>query len=172
MSTTSLQSCAYKYVFTSDKAGQQVFCKTRRTVWSDLLVAVLVAAVLLFSEIGRKPLDPENLDFHEVASRLMPTSHEPYRAPLRIVTFRKPTGHPHPSEPSLISISVRETLECGHKVTVFPGEHEPLIAKRRRCQECAAAVIVASPKKPVQSERRLVRREEPRRENDGQEESA
>jgi hypothetical protein len=126
----------------------------------DALIYLLVALVLFFSEFRKKPADLSSLDYSEVASALMPATHEPYRAPLRRVVFRKPKAHQHPRRAQLISISVRETLECGHKLDVFPSEAEPLIAKYRRCPECMEvlkALASLPPKKPAQSVRAIAK---------------
>lgn len=149
MLATSLQSCAYKSVFTSDKTGERILCKARQ-----VLASGLIAGILFFSEFGRKPLDYKNIDFEEVSSALMSPTHEPYRAPLRIVTLRRPVGTlKYPDRADLgnfnISFHVCETLECGHRLTVYIHDLEPLTAKRRRCRECLEAAL--PPKKPASS---------------------
>ena len=75
---------------------------------------------------------------------------------LRVVTSRKPKAfQPNPEQaPSYLVAYVTETLECGHKLDVnFIENVEPLIAKRRSCQECATL----NKKKPSQSVRNVRR---------------
>lgn len=55
------------------------------------------------------------------------------------VVRRRPVPHqPDPKgNPAYILVYIEETLECGHTLDVFPGELEPLIARRRSCHQCA-----------------------------------
>lgn len=77
---------------------------------------------------------------------------------LKKVVHRKPVPfRPHESEPNYLLCYVVETLECGHKLTVYPNP-DPLVAVRRDCKHCGSAESFSaptSPKKPVQSVRSL-----------------
>lgn len=123
----------------------------------ELSIALLILAELFCSEFGQLPLNFDEIDMQAVASRLMPTSQEPYRAPLRSVVHRKPIGFfKYPDRIDLgefnIGVYMRETLECGHALNITPHDSEPLIARRRRCRECLDAAAVLPPKKPSRSE--------------------
>ena len=73
----------------------------------------------------------------------------PAKSSLRKVVYRRPEPFmPYPNEPQYLVCFITETLECGHTLDVFP-QSDPLIAVRRRCQECQDVV----PKKLPQSVR-------------------
>jgi hypothetical protein len=60
----------------------------------------------------------------------------PAKATLRRVVHRKPVPfRPYAHVPEYLLCHVTETLECGHTLEIFP-QADPLIAVRRRCQEC------------------------------------
>lgn len=67
----------------------------------------------------------------------------PVKAALKRVVHRKPVPFmPYASEPKYLLVYVIESLECGHRVTVYP-QADPLIAARRRCQECDGGEVIA-----------------------------
>ena len=74
----------------------------------------------------------------------------PAKAILQRVVHRKPVPYmPHAHVPEYLLVYIVETLECGHKVTIYP-QADALIALRRRCQNCAGGEVVSiqSAKKP------------------------
>jgi len=110
-----------------------------RKSFRQTLLSLIVAVSFVCYKIRTPPESHAQIDFQSVASRLMyplPEDHAAAlrRAPLRLVNFRKPIGAIVGENKVLIH--VEETLECGHQVDVHPGEHEALIARRRRCHEC------------------------------------
>lgn len=159
MLATYPQSCAYKSVITSDNGGATgiTLNSPPRARWTfrEFVFSVLLTALLFCSEIGKPALRSEEIDYEAVASRLVLTSQVPYRAPLRLVVRRKPVGFfRHPDRMDLgeynIGVYIREVLECGHQLEIVPHDLEPLIARRRRCQECLDAEALPL-KKPVRS---------------------
>jgi hypothetical protein len=82
-------------------------------------------------------------------------NHVPAKATLQRVVHRKPVPYmPHAHVPEYLLVYVVETLECGHRVTVYP-QADSLIASRRRCQECDGGEVIAidALKKPSASVR-------------------
>lgn len=56
----------------------------------------------------------------------------------KVISRRPVPFQPNPKkEPKHILCYIEETLKCGHTVTVYPGELEPLTARRRNCHDCA-----------------------------------
>jgi hypothetical protein len=120
----------------SDKAGDQVLCKTQRSH----------SVTNPVSPLARFPFEVQPSSLPEpLLERLLGKS------PLRLVTERTP-----------FSKAVwLEKLECGHEVYAFLeflwDEKAHLVkfepnAKRRRCRECKAlAEALPSPRKPPQS---------------------
>ena len=86
------------------------------------------------------PAEPTKLHFRAMAERI-----------LRVVRSRRPKAFQvNPQDPNYLLAYVTEKLECGHEQDVqFIENVEPLIAKHRSCQECAAL----NKKKPSQSVR-------------------
>ena len=79
----------------------------------------------------------------------------------RLVVARKLHPHqPDKKNPNYILIYVTETLDCGHELTVYPGDDEPLVAKRRVCHQCQGCwgSLLLKPKKPARSVRFLLKR--------------
>jgi len=133
--------------------GFQVLCKVRPWTADPPPVSVLARVVsrvfVLSSKNRTEPFLPNSEHEQQVSSRLMPNPRS-----LRLVVFRKPIPYrPYEHVPDYLLAYVIETLECGHSLTIYPGEHEPLIAKRRACPECSGyyGALPLTPKKPVQS---------------------
>jgi hypothetical protein len=65
----------------------------------------------------------------------------PAKTVLRKVVHRKPVPfRPYTHVPEYLLVYCVETLECGHTVETHP-QADPLIAVRRRCQECDRKVV-------------------------------
>ena len=73
------------------------------------------------------------------------------RFKLHRVVHRRPVAYrPHENVPEYLLAYCVETLDCGHKLSVYPAA-DPLIARYRKCPDCDQKVLELPPKKPVQS---------------------
>jgi hypothetical protein len=72
------------------------------------------------------------------------------------VVRRKPVPFQRsPKHPEILGCYVEETLECGHKQTVYP-QIDDLVARKRVCSECNGHFLgLELPKKVAQSVRRI-----------------
>jgi hypothetical protein len=123
----------------SDKRPFQVLCKVApraafplTLVFSSLLAVILSPAVLV------QGASPRSVFLS-------------WKAVLRKVVHRKPIPflqHPeHEFAKDFLGVYVVETLECNHQLTTFP-QADPLVAVRRRCNECEEKVVpISAPKK-------------------------
>jgi hypothetical protein len=65
------------------------------------------------------------------------------KAVLRKVVHRKPVPYmPHAHVPKYLLVYIIESLECGHRVVIYP-DPDPLVAKFRRCGECDQRKVIA-----------------------------
>jgi hypothetical protein len=107
----------------------------------------IAAALLIFFTLAfltPAPLEAYNARFIAGVQGASPAevNQMPAKAILKRVVHRKPVPYmPHATEPQYLLCYVVETLECGHSVTVYP-QADPLIAPRRRCQECGGNLVV------------------------------
>jgi hypothetical protein len=117
-----------------------------------LSIAAAVLAVFSLTLVCPVPLHASNPAFVVGVRGASPEAsfEMPAKTTLRRVVHRKPVPYmPHAHVPKYLLVYVVETLECGHRVTVYP-QADALIAVRRRCQDCDGGEVVPinSAKKP------------------------
>lgn len=138
----------------SDKRrGNRYYVNLRPQLRLPLSIAATILFCFTLAFVAPAPLHASNSRF--VVQGVSPKDSHcmPAKATLRRVVHRKPVPFmPHVSEPKYLLVYVVETLECGHRVTVYP-QADPLIAQRRSCGECDGdkVVVIKAPKKPSAS---------------------
>ncbi|HXM64456.1 MAG TPA: hypothetical protein VN950_26585 [Terriglobales bacterium] len=124
----------------------------QRSLPLSVAAAVLICCALAL--LSPAPLHAYNPRFAVGVPGASPEANwMPAKAVLRKVVHRKPVPFmPYAHVPDYLLVHVTETLECGHTLEIFPGV-DPLIAQRRRCQECDRGEVLDVRKKPSGSVR-------------------
>jgi hypothetical protein len=118
----------------------------------SVAAVLLVALTLVFPHVSHAYAS--NTSFGVQGACSGESALTPAKTALRKVVHRRPVPfRPYAHVPEYLLVYCVETLECGHTVETHP-QADPLIAVRRRCQECDREVVSirSAPRKfPVRS---------------------